>query len=232
MRKFSWRASALACKTSSAGEAVLIGVIALACLFFSATGARANEYSYTYTGGTFSTPDSSGPYTAGYDYIYGTIVLSAPLPDDLLTLTNESSLLVSYSFSVVYGPTTSLIQTLTNLNSTLCPYSTCFQFATGSSGDITGWSVGFEITSDDYITTYAVNTGMPNGEPGNAADFDEAGYPPDYAAYNTDAPGSWSEEVLVTTPPPSTTPEPSTLVLLVSGLAGLAGMCLRERRLT
>jgi hypothetical protein len=193
MRKSLWFTSGR--KTSFAGGEVRIGIIALACLFLSATGARANTIDYTYTGNDFTLVQMvQGPYTTS-DSVMGTIVLSAPLPANLPSGTDESALLVSYSFS-------DGVQTLTNLDS----HASFFLFGTSPSGAITLWNIIITNTPNLSEIATSNNTNF-------ASDFGTIGSPT--LGLNEARPGVWSGPV-------GAVPEPGTLSMLFSGLLGLA----------
>jgi hypothetical protein len=184
---------------TSAGGAVRISLIALACLFLSATGAWADTFTYTYTGNDFTTV--TGAYTMS-DSVMGTIVLSAPLPSNL-ALTDESALLVSYSFS-------DGVQTLTNLDS--FPFE--FLFETSASGAITSWAVGIvnpclpvNCNSPEIVTT-SITSPPTSFDMVNTLNVLSAGS-------NSGDPGAWSGPV------ESAVPEPGALSLMLSGLLGL-----------
>jgi hypothetical protein len=167
MRKSLWFTSGR--KTSFAGGAVRISIIALACLFLSATGARADTV-YTYTGNDFTLVQ--GPYTT-LDSVTGTIVLSAPLPANLSSFTDETALLISYSFS-------DGVQTLTNLNS----HADHFDFQTSPSGAITLWNISFiTVPPTNEIESAKVSLGV-------AHDLGAAGL--GAAGQNDGVPGGWT----------------------------------------
>ena len=88
MRKSLW--------FTSAGGAVRISLIALACLLVSATGAWADTFTYTYTGKDFTS--ASAPHTTS-DSVTASFVLSSPLPPNLNTFTSEAPLVISYTIS-------------------------------------------------------------------------------------------------------------------------------------
>jgi hypothetical protein len=187
MRKSLW--------FTSVGGAVRISIIALACLFLSATGARADTFTYTYTGNDFTT--FSGPYT-GSDKVTGTVVLSAPLPANLPPTTDETALLVSYSFS-------DGVQTLTNLNSA----ADVFSFETSATGAIDSWFILF------FSTPSATQINTSKAPSFNTFDF--GGPNPLVTPFgeNFGSAGVWSGPV------EGTVPEPGTLSMMFSGLLGL-----------
>jgi hypothetical protein len=193
MRKSLW--FTLGRKTSFAGGAVRISLIGLACLLLSATGARADSFTYTYAGNDFTTV--TGVYSI-LDKVTGTFDLSSPLPANLAnctpfcTLTDESALLVSYTLS-------DGVQTI------IGPPPSSFAFETDAGGQITDWSVAAE-ESGGVIVTFSVR-----GETAS-----DSGSVPDFAfASNQLNPGFW------TGPTVSPVPEPATVSMMFSGLLGL-----------
>jgi hypothetical protein len=197
MREFPSNASTLASETSFSGAVVRISVIALVCLLLSATGARADSVTYTYTGNAFT--NGTSPYTPG-DSVTGMFVLSTPLADDITSLTDESGVLDSYSIS-------DGVQMLTNATPGII--LDAFSFTTNSSGGITGWDIEF-LTALTGIET-------EKNFPALGESLDEgciSPTPPACALVMAD-PGSWS--VAAST----TVSEPGTLSMTFSGLLGL-----------
>jgi hypothetical protein len=185
MRKSLW--------FTSADGAVRISLIALAFLLLSATGAWADTFTYTYTGNDFTLVQ--GPYTTS-DSVMGTIVLSAPLPANLSSFTDETALLISYSFS-------DGVQTLTNLNS----HAADFAFQTSPLGAITLWDIEFRTVPPTNEIESAKTA------PGVAHDLGAAGL--GAAGQNEGDPGVWS------VPEPGTL---SMLFSGLLGLAMLVGV--------
>jgi PEP-CTERM motif len=183
-------------KTSFAGAAVRISIIALACLFLSASGARADTFTYTYTGNDFTTV--TGPYTTS-DKVTGIFVLSEPIPPSLLNLTDESALVLSYSISdgvqKFSGPPPSL---------------SAFTFETAPGGEITEWLIG---TGTDPLNPGGAIF-SENAEIHGTFDVGRMVGPPFTSGF-TDLPGSWAGPV------ENTVPEPGTVSMMFSGLLGL-----------
>ena len=186
MRKLLW--------TTSAGGAVRISILVVACLFLWTTGARA-ETVYTYTGLDFTSV--SGLYTT-MDKVTGSFVLSSPLPPFLPAGSDESALLVSWSLS-------DGVNTFTGTGPTL----TAFNFATGPGGEIQGdWDV-LIINSVGQIETF---------------NFDDERFSEDTAATFSADPNTFNDAIVVfigTWSSASTVPEPGILSMMFSGLLGL-----------
>jgi hypothetical protein len=168
--------------------------------------ALADTWTYTYKGSPFT-------YFQGYGcppecYLSGSFTMSAPIPSDL-------------TFAEVYPTSYSLTDgntTWTNKNTS----GPDFWFATDSSGDITSWRVSEIIFVAPNIYMWGSNN------PGFGFLWDATEVYPSvggivYPYAYSSLPGTWT----VT----STTgvPEPGTLFLFATGLAGLAWM-LRRRR--
>ena len=170
------------CKFAMAFIVVLLG---------STSIARADTFTYTYTGANFAIFVS--PYT-GSNGVDGTIVLSSALPSNSF-LTDQSALVVSYNF-------TDGVQTLTNLNSTLQD----FDVATNG-GTIVQWEFSAVngtqtiVIISEFLLTGDFGGSTVSGEPHGS----------------TFAVGSWSGPVVSTTG----VPEPGTLSMTFSGLVGL-----------
>jgi hypothetical protein len=161
------------------------------------------DATYYYTGEDFQT--AIGEYTTS-DSISGWFTVGSPLPDNLNDA-GDLAEITPTAFSFSDG-----MQTITNMNAS----SSEFGFFTDGSGDILSWNFGVfqtfgnrttgKITSEDIFGGFEIDSvfyPLGNIDPGD-------NYGLNYI------PGTWSG------PPPSTTPEPSTLVLLLTGLAGVA----------
>ena len=193
----------------SAGGAVRITIIALACLFLSATGTRADTFTYTYTGKDFTT--ASSPYTTS-DRITGTLVLSAPLPDNLTSVTDEDGKVLSFTFK-------DGVQTLTLLNTSALDSTTFFEFGTSSTGAITSWRVQVILASSN------AGMGTVNGFLGLSGDQTTTCPCGISQAFNFDDPGTWVG------PSSTTVPEPGALSMMLTGLLGL-GLLVGVKRYT
>jgi hypothetical protein len=172
---------------------------------------KAESFTYTYTGSPFNYSTVNGsiqnppgtvaaPYSTS-DSVTGTFTIEGPVDN----LTNHS-FFSSDPFSFTDG-----VQTLSSDNG-----AQLFLFiSTDGSGDITSYSIGAQSTTDlnDFITISSL------GSPGSFGKFD-TGYQIVSAGTNTF--GSISA--------PAATPEPSSLALLGSGLAGIAFNVRRRMR--
>ncbi len=184
MRKSLW--------FTSAGGAARI-TIALACLFLSATGARADTFTYTYTGNDFTSV--TDPYTTS-DKLMGTFELSAALPPNLVLFDDQSSLVLSFTMS-------DGVQTLTSAEA----FSEHFTFATDSAGTIVLWDVEVAINVGHAPSIQTVRFNNFSADVGALTDS--------LRASNFDTPGIWT--VSATTP----VPESGTLNMIFSGLLAL-----------
>lgn len=165
-----------------------------------ALSASASEITYTYSGNQFN--DFGGGVTCPLECnISGSFTISAPLGS------NFDGYFVPDSFSFTDG-----VVTITQANAT----SSAFGFITNSLGEITGWNLDFI----DPQTSMFVGTGPSVICPVGCRVTDGSFAPSQYAQVNDD-PGTWSSVI-------TTTPEPSTLALLGTGILGLAGMARRK----
>jgi hypothetical protein len=183
MRKSLW--------FTSAGGAARI-TIALACLFLSATGARADTFTYTYAGNNFTIVDA--PYTTS-EKETGTFELSAALPPNLHN-NDESSLVLSFTMS-------DGVQTLTSAEA----FVEAFAITTDSAGAITRWDVEVAITGGFAPSIETLGNPFASEDIGSLTDS--------IHGVNVGTPGIWT--VSTTTP----VPESGTLNMIFSGLLGL-----------
>lgn len=179
-------------------------VIAQAAIF-AAFPANAAQTIYDYTGNNFTSVFAPG-YTTS-DKITGTITLSSALPDSLSTLTDETALVTSYSFS----------DGVNTFAAGCCDTGsqTIFEFITDASGNITNWVVTLE-TDDNH-------TGDLTTEGGTSA-FDLSLTDAVLGGRNDGSPGVWSLQS-----ESSPVPEPASWALFLLGFAAL-GWALRSAR--
>jgi hypothetical protein len=171
---------------------------------FAAAPANASVV-LTYTGNNFTSVFAPG-YTTS-DKITGTLTLSSALPDSLTTLTDETALVIAYSFSD--GVTTFSTGCCDTGNQTI------FEFTTDASGNILDWIVTLE-TDDNH-------TGDLTTE-GGASPFDQSLTNGELGGSNAGMPGVWALEAAT-----SAVPEPGTWSLLLLGF-GTIGWRLRSAR--
>lgn len=175
---------------------LVIAALVVQGAIFAAAPAKADVI-YTYTGNNFT-----DVFTAGYttsDKITGTLTLSSALPSSLSTLTNESALVVSYSF-------TDGVNTFTK---PCCDSGsqTIFSFETDGSGTITNWDVILE--TDDNHTGDLTTLSGPTG-------FDQSLVDGALGGKNNADQGIWSLQSST-----SSVPEPESLAIFAAALIGL-----------
>jgi hypothetical protein len=166
-----------------------------ACLTLLSIPALADT-TYTYTGNDFT--DLLAPYTTS-DSVTASFTVTSPLGDNYAYQEVAPS---SFSFS-------DGVQTLTNLNATLPP--TRFDVGTDLNGNITAWNIEIFDSSDDYIETDSGLNGLGTFGVDTVGGFTAHGQ-------LFGDPGIWTSNI--SDPPPSATPEPSSLCLLGTGMIG------------
>ena len=172
---------------------------------------NAESFTYTYTGSTFnfSTVNNqiqnppgtvAAPYSTS-DSVTGTFTINAPV-DNL----SNAVFFDNGPFSFTDG-----VQTLSNTNGA----DLFVEISTDANGNITSYNIGAQSTSDlnDFITI---------GSSGSPASFGKFDTGSEIVSAGTNTFGTMSA--------PAATPEPSSLALLGSGLAGVAFKLRRRMR--
>jgi len=219
-------------KIQAGGRAVRVLLLGALLAIGLAHSAKAGTI-YTYQG---------NPFTIGVGTITGSLTLSNPLPDNYNSLTPIDVTPLSYSFTDGSGTITQanavggsylLVGGVGYPGQTL-PYSGgVFEvYSTDASGNITGWNI--DLLTGKGTAFQAIGTATnspyccPVGGSQDASNY-EALVAPFTLAYtdvnfNTNSPGSWISAS-------NTIPEPSTLLLVGTGLLGLGRKVLRRKRL-
>lgn len=212
--------------------AVFLGLVCAMCALGSASTARADSVTYTYTGSSFTNCNGSYPATCTEDQVTASITLTAPLAPNLSLYTVPTSDITSFSIS----DGMSLVFNQSDM--------TPLVVWTDASGNIEYWAMGADVcttvsgttcTNFDGIFSENVYNGLGttlsslvSGETAadySLTDFPTSGGPPciDYGAIDSSNCGSPLDDAYVTNSPGTwSVPEPPSSVLLVVGLLGLA----------
>jgi hypothetical protein len=163
------------------------------------------DTTYTYTGNdfVFATP----PYNPS-DSITGWFTVATALPDNL----NDAGGLYDITSQVTAFSLSDGVQTIDNANASFSQ----FGVVTDGNGDLFAWVFGAKVASGTGATTGLVESeGVAGGMGNDVADLNSS------EAFNA-TPGTWAESSS------SLTPEPSNFLLLLTGLASMAGIARRK----
>jgi len=171
---------------------------------------------YTYTGPAFTTLTGAAACPVQCD-LSGSFTVSSPLAGGLINAT-----ITPTSFSFTDG-----LNTLTNLNTTgAFDQADFLLFSTNGAGQITQWEIILQHVSLAEMETYSSISG---GAPADETWIGNPGTTSGTASWVGTAGGSSGPWVPST--PSTTTPEPTTLMLLSTGLLGFGIMLLRRKQI-
>jgi len=167
------------------------------------------DTTYSYAGQNFTA--AYGSYTTS-DSISGWFTVASPLADDFGSSTNPYSItneVTSFSFS-------DGLQTISSTNAS----DDRIEVTTDASGSIVNWVLVFEVGNSQKTLEY-IETVNVEGDKGNIDYAYDTNINNGTFAFTYSA-GTWSETST------TATPEPSSIVLLLTGLAGITGAARRK----
>jgi hypothetical protein len=178
----------------------------------------ADTYTYSYTGNDFGalidlSPSASQVFTTS-NFITIDFTLSAPLADNMTDVATSTTITPD-SFTASDG-----YQTFTNLNATV----SVFDIDTDASGQITYWNI-LAGTINGGTQYYDQSFYIPGTYFVDQALFDATSPTTFVRAQTIDNQGTWT---VTDNSAPAATPEPSSFILLGTGMMGVAAAIRRR----
>ena len=208
-----------------------IGIMLLGPLLaiILASPASADTYTYTYTGNEFNQNGTGGPPAPGFTSISGYFTLSTPFVP--FTDAIEG---ISYPPQGYFATVDPLTYSFSDGRDTLTPLNSTSTFQLGEQGDFSfvgpQWIITITGTGVGSITTIANGSGDENGKDIGADASGVAALEYTFPGCETNTnfvcygkPGTWTVAV--------STPEPSSLLLLSTGLLSMLGFGLQRKPL-
>jgi|GEM_PF-3485143 len=190
--------------------AKLMALLLFVLLMTAVNNAEATPETYTYTGNYFNDYTGS-PYTTSDNVTVSfTADLGVGAFNDIYS--SSSSSLIPFALSISAGGT--------GLSTNSADY---YVLLAGSNGDITKWDIELDVdnsatpnSTSNYLETYSLGDAAGDSVETDSTDNSGTTTVTGQADIYSN-PGTWSS----VTPPSTTVPEPTTLLLVATGLGGL-----------